>query len=130
MRTHLVVLAVLHAVQALFALAGALVVLLSLGVAGFAVGFAEGVPTWLGALLGTTGVLVGVFLLALALPGLALAWGLYTRRSWARPLGLVLGVLSLVNFPLGTILGVYTLWALLQPETAALLGRRADAAYH
>jgi hypothetical protein len=38
--------------------------------------------------------------------------GLLTRRPWARKLALVLGVLALFRFPLGTALGVYTLWAL------------------
>ena len=39
-------------------------------------------------------------------------FGLLTRRSWARKLSLILGVLSLFNPPVGTALGVYTLWVL------------------
>ena len=129
MRTHLVILAVLHAVQGVLALLGALAVILSLGAVGMFIGIAPDAPGWLGALLGGTGLLIGLVMLALALPGVALAYGLYAQRAWARPLGLVVGVLSLLNFPFGTILGVYTLWAMLQPETSALLGRRADAVY-
>jgi len=58
--------------------------------------------------------------IALALFGivhLLLAWGLFERESWARILGIVVGVLALLRFPLGTALGIYTLWVLL-PESS------------
>jgi hypothetical protein len=63
--------------------------------------------TWIVVILGVFGAL-----------HLVLAWGLYERKQWSRPLGLVLGVLALLRFPLGTALGIYTLWVLL-PETNA-----------
>jgi hypothetical protein len=129
MRPHLTVLAVLHLIQGAFALLGALAVLGGMALAGGAMAIIPDVPGWVAALVGGMGVLVGLFLAALAIPGLALAYGLLARKAWARPLGLLVGVLSLVNFPFGTILGVYTLWAMLQSETAALLGRSADPAY-
>jgi hypothetical protein len=129
MRPHLTVLALLHFVQALFALLGAIAVFGGMALAGGAMAFAPDIPGWVAALVGGMGVLVGVFLAALALPGLALGYGLFARRSWARPLGLLVGALSLLNFPFGTILGAYTLWAMLQPETSALLGRSADPVY-
>jgi hypothetical protein len=43
------------------------------------------------------------------------------RQSWARVLAIVLGIVGLLSLPLGTALGIYTLWA--------LLGRDADAEY-
>lgn len=49
---------------------------------------------------------------------LLLAWGLYERQSWARPLAIVIGVLALIRFPFGTALGIYTLWVML-PEGSA-----------
>ena len=49
---------------------------------------------------------------------LLLAWGLFQRESWARPLGLVLGFLALLRPPFGTALGIYTIWVLM-PEHAA-----------
>ena len=61
---------------------------------------------------------LGIFLGLFGLLHLALAWGLFERQSWARILGLVLGVLALLRFPLGTALGIYTLWVL-APEPAA-----------
>ena len=44
---------------------------------------------------------------------LVLAWGLFQRELWARPLGLVLGFLALLRPPFGTALGIYTIWVLL-----------------
>jgi hypothetical protein len=48
---------------------------------------------------------------------LVLAWGLFERQPWARLLGLVVGFLALLRFPLGTALGIYTIWVLL-PQTS------------
>lgn len=63
--------------------------------------------TWIAVMLGVFGVI-----------HLILAWGLYERKQWARPLGLVIGFLALIRFPLGTALGIYTIWVLL-PEMSA-----------
>jgi hypothetical protein len=57
----------------------------------------------------------GVVLAFFGVLHLVLAWGLFEREPWARFLGLVLGFLALLRFPLGTALGIYTLWVLL-PE--------------
>jgi hypothetical protein len=54
----------------------------------------------------------GVFLSATALVGLAAGWGLLDRRPWARVFAIVVGCLSLLSFPFGTALGIYTLWVL------------------
>lgn len=43
------------------------------------------------------------------------AWGLMERSSWARVYTIVLGAITLIEVPLGTALGIYTLWVLL-PE--------------
>jgi hypothetical protein len=47
--------------------------------------------------------------------------GLLQRRSWARMLVIVLGCLYLLSFPLGTGVGIYTLWALTKQEARAAL---------
>ena len=39
-------------------------------------------------------------------------WALLTRQTWGRILAIVFGVLALIHFPLGTALGIYTLWVL------------------
>jgi hypothetical protein len=61
----------------------------------------------------------GIFLGLFGVLHLVLAWGLFERESWARMLGLVIGFLALLRFPLGTALGIYTLWVLLPEESGA-----------
>lgn len=64
------------------------------------------------------GTAVGGFMVALALPGILTGIGLLKRKPWARIAAAVLGIINLTNFPLGTAVGVYTLWILLQNEAA------------
>lgn len=52
----------------------------------------------------------------LSIPGILAGIGLFKRKEWARILTLIVSVLSLLSFPLGTALGVYSIWALVQPE--------------
>lgn len=57
---------------------------------------------------------VGTLLSLLALPGIAAGIGLLRHKSWGRILAIVLGILNLINFPIGTVIGAYTLWVLFQ----------------
>jgi hypothetical protein len=57
----------------------------------------------------TVGVIAFVVLLfAVVFLPLAVGYGLTKRRGWAKPLGLFLAVISLVNIPVGTALGIYS----------------------
>jgi hypothetical protein len=118
-RTHLTILAVLYLLTSVGELLVALTVFGVTAGAGF---IAEGPAALLVPILGS---LVGVFFLILAVPGLALAYGLLKARPWAWILALILGVLNLFNVPIGTILGIYTLYVLTRTETKLLLGVRA-----
>jgi hypothetical protein len=56
------------------------------------------------------GVLVFVVLLfVVGLLPLAVGYALRKRKWWAKPLGLSLAVISLINIPVGTALGIYTI---------------------
>ena len=66
--------------------------------------------------------------LALALlPLVSAAWdlvggiGLLKRKRWARILVLIGCVPELFAFPVGTAIGIYTIWVLMQKETVQLL---------
>ncbi len=63
--------------------------------------------------IGSVGV---AFFSMLALPGLVAGYGLLKRHSWSRVLALVVGFLGLINFPIGTIIGIYTFIVLMQSE--------------
>jgi hypothetical protein len=71
---------------------------------------------------GFLGTAVGAFLAILSVPGILAGIGLLRRWSWARWLTLILAVFDLVNVPIGTLFGVYTIWVLLQDETEQLFG--------
>jgi len=62
----------------------------------------------------------GVFLV-LGIPSLVAGIGLLKHKSWARVLAIILGILALASFPIGTAAGIYALWVLTQKETEALL---------
>jgi hypothetical protein len=66
------------------------------------------------AFLSILGTAFGLLMVLLGFPGLLAGYGLLKRKPWARYLALILGVLELVNFPVGTAIGVYTLLILLQ----------------
>ncbi|HKJ40648.1 MAG TPA: hypothetical protein VKA27_01095 [Sunxiuqinia sp.] len=65
---------------------------------------------------------VATFFVILSLPGIVGGIGLFKRKEWARILVLILSVLNLFNFPIGTAVGVYSIWALVQPEVVAQFG--------
>lgn len=60
-------------------------------------------------------VIIVVFIV-LSIPGIIAGIGLFKRKEWARILTLILSVLDLFNIPVGTAIGVYSIWALVQPE--------------
>jgi hypothetical protein len=60
-------------------------------------------------------MLGGAFLI-MGVGGIILGWGLMHHEPWARMLAIVLGVIALFRPPLGTALGIYTLWVLLADE--------------
>ena len=61
---------------------------------------------------------VGILLLGGGAAGFLAGWGLKERRAWARTLSIVLACFALLLFmPLGTLLGIYTLWVLLPAQS-------------
>jgi glucose uptake protein GlcU len=60
---------------------------------------------------------VGWLILAKAAAGFIAGWGLLRRQEWARTVALVVGFVALLNVPLGTAFGIYTLWVLLPSQS-------------
>jgi hypothetical protein len=60
---------------------------------------------------------IGGLILVKAAAGFIAGWGLLQREPWARVVALVVGFISLFNVPLGTVLGIYTLWVLLPAQS-------------
>ncbi len=53
--------------------------------------------------------------------GLVGGIGLLNMQRWARVLVMIMAAIGCFVFPIGTIVGVYSLWVLLQDETVRLL---------
>ncbi|HXR97964.1 MAG TPA: zinc-ribbon domain-containing protein [Terriglobales bacterium] len=70
-------------------------------------------PLFLGPLLGGIGWGIIVFAVVSAIVGV----GLLQAQSWGRMLAIVMGVINLISIPLGTALGIYTLWVLMPDQS-------------
>ena len=90
-------------------------------------GFMSGDPQAAG-ILTLIGTFVAGLVLALSVPGIIGGVGILKGWWWSRYLVLVLGLFNLVHVPLGTILGVYTFWVLMQKESIAYFEADGDAA--
>jgi hypothetical protein len=74
------------------------------------------------------GIAIGSFLIITSIPGIVGGIGLLKYQPWARILVLILGFINLINIPFGTILGAYTIWALMNDDIIKLFeGRRIRA---
>jgi hypothetical protein len=69
---------------------------------------------------GAVGAGIACLLMLISLPGMLAGIGLLKMQPWARIVAIIVGVLHILSFPLGTALGVYTLWVLLNAETEAM----------
>lgn len=96
-------------------------ILLPIGLCGLlffaGIGLASADPTAFG-MLGIIGMVSVLFFTALALPGLLTGYGLLKRKKWGYILGIVMGFLNLVNMPVGTAIGIYTLFVLFQDSAS------------
>jgi len=54
-------------------------------------------------------------------------YGLIKRKRWAFHLGYALGILSLFDIPIGTIIGAYTIFILWQNESKQLLTQKSGS---
>lgn len=63
-------------------------------------------------------------MLVLTIPAIVLGIGLLNFRPWTRSIGTVIAILEILNFPLGTVTGLYGLWVLMSPEADPLFSRR------
>ena len=117
-REHVRLLGILWmAYSALYVVAGVAVLIVAQTIFGGAFHFHNGpspeVTVWLRPLLSCVGWLI----LAIAATGFFTGWGLLQREDWARTFALVAGFVALLRIPLGTALGIYTLWVLLPSQS-------------
>jgi hypothetical protein len=125
--THVRIAAILHIVMAGIALP----VLLVIGAIVAAVGTSLGLEREVAAWIGGVGVLVFALLALIVIAEIIGAVLLLRGSELGRAMTLVFSALHLINIPIGTAIGAYSLWALLrevpQPQPASAPPRQ-DAA--
>ncbi len=115
MEKHINVVAALHIGLSIFGIAIALIIGIVFGLIG---GFIEDpVVNKILPLIATVAIWVVIIF---SIPGIIAGIGLFRRKEWARILTLVISVIKLMNIPIGTAVGAYSIWVLVQDETIAL----------
>lgn len=71
-------------------------------------------------ILRTVGAGVAIFLFMLSIPKIIAGIGLMRRKEWGRILTLIVAFLSILSFPLGTALAIYTFVILIKDEAIQL----------
>jgi hypothetical protein len=71
-------------------------------------------------ILRTVGIGVAIFLIILSVPKIIAGIGLMKKKEWGRILTLVVAFLSILNFPLGTALAIYSFVILIKDDTVQL----------
>jgi hypothetical protein len=64
----------------------------------------------IGGLLAVLGIAFGILLIFMAVFDLFVGIGLWGRKPWARIATLIFSALSLVSFPVGTLIGALGIW--------------------
>ncbi len=118
MKKHVSVAAILQIVFGSLDVIAALVIAFAFGFADQFVDDPEAIK-----ILGIVGTPLIVLFLLIGGAMIAGGIGLLSCKPWARILTLVMAALGLLNIPIGTLKGVYIIWALVQTETVSLFDK-------
>lgn len=122
MHRHIKIVAWIYIVYGVFVLLSALAVGGLLGAFGASVRDAALTPDLVAVGIGTLAGALGV----LGVTSMAGGLGLLKHRPWGRIVVLIVAVLTILGFPVGTAMAAYAIWVLTRPETRRILSG-ADA---
>ena len=114
---HVKVVAWLHVLESVLYIGGAVLILLFFSEMGLMADDPQAFR-----ILSVVGLVGAGFLLLFGIPVAMAGWGLLHQTSWSRILAMVLAVLGLFLFPIGTIVGAYVIWVLTAAPAAAYFG--------
>ncbi|NIN67364.1 MAG: hypothetical protein GTO63_22220 [Anaerolineae bacterium] len=120
MQKHVTVVGVIHIAYNAFGILAAMATFLFVVGGGLVGGLVSGEEEIVIPITFLVGTAATFWLLLVSVPGIIGGVGLLRQRPWGRYMVLVLSVLDLLNIPIGTAIGVYSIWVLLQEETAKL----------
>lgn len=116
-KLHVMVVGWLHVLESALYIGGAILIVTFFS----GIGIMADDPQAFG-ILTVVGFCAGGFLLLFGIPIALAGWGLLTRKSWSRVLAMVLAILGLFLFPIGTIVGAYVLWVLTSQPAGSYFG--------
>lgn len=116
MKKHVTLVGSIHIGFGVLGLMAAVVVLIALSFARAFVGDDDVAQTVLRFLSVSIPILIG----SLSTLGLIAGISLLVYRPWARYVIIVISILDCVNIPIGTAIGIYSIWVLIQDDTVKL----------
>ena len=122
MEQHVKIAAILNIINGLLCLFGGLVIFTIL----FTIGFLTE-NDFVNLILRSVGVLMGLLLFVAGIPGIIGGFLLLSHKNSGRILTLISGFINLMNFPIGTALGVYTIWVLLHKDINTVIPEATSA---
>jgi hypothetical protein len=116
MKPHVTAVAVLHIGLGILGVLGGSIIFFALNwVATFVIGEPD-----LEMLIPAIGTILGMGIAFFSVIDIVGGIGLLSFRSWARIVVLIMSVVNLVNFPVGTAVGIYSIVILVHSDTTAL----------
>ena len=119
MKKHITAVGAIHIGFGIVGLIAAFIVIVVLVGTGLLVLSIEGdnVPL---TIMGSVALFVTLILAIFSIPEIIGGVALLRYKNWARYLILIIAVLNLFNIPIGTAVGVYSIWVLMQDKTEEL----------
>ena len=74
-------------------------------------------------ILQAVGTIIPWFVIVFSTPGIVGGIGLLKCQAWARILVLILSFIGLLNFPIGTAIGIYSIWVLFDKRTEKIFAK-------
>ena len=93
---------------------------LGLGLFAGVTGALEAIP-----IIGGLGAVIFLIVIVFCLPGLASGIGMLSYQPWARIVAIILSIIGIFGWPVGTLLGIYGLWVLFNAETVQIFEGRS-----
>jgi len=119
MKKHVSVVGAIHIGIGILGLIGALLLFLLMD---FAKGFIpqEDIPDAIMKLISIILASIPVLIAVVSVLRLVGGIGLLSQQMWARYVVIIVAIIGLMSVPIGTLIGVYSLWVLMQTETMKL----------
>ncbi len=122
MEGHIRTVATLHIALSILGFFGAIILSFFFSIIGNFVGCSE--AEFVFHIIATS---LSLFLFILSIPGFIAGLALYKYKEWARIVILIISALKLLSFPVGTAVGAYSIWVLVQRESIDLFNQTEDS---